>query len=868
MNYGYFDDAAREYVITRPDTPLPWINYLGSEAYFGLISNTAGGYSFYRDARLRRITRYRYNNVPFDAGGRYLYLRDDASGQFWSPSWMPTRTPLDAYTCRHGMGYTIISSQAHGIEASTLYFVPLGANLEIWRTRVTNRRSEPAGLSLFSAVEFNLWDAWDDQTNFQRNFNTGEVEVDGGVIYHKTEYRERRDHFAYFACSAALRTDSPAPATDDVDTSRESQPVDQDCQSSPTFVGFDTQREAFLGAYRGWDNPIAVERGQAGNSVAHGWSPIGSHHVRLSLQPGETAEVIFVLGYHENPADDKFDPPGLRQTINKRAVLPLIQRHLQPDTVEAELAALRSRWDDLLSIFTVQTPDEHVNRMVNIWNAYQVMVTFNLSRSASFFESGVGRGMGFRDSNQDLLGFVQMAPARARERLLDLTATQLENGGAYHQYQPLTKRGNDAVGSGFNDDPLWLVLAAAAYLKETGDWSILSEPVVYENRPGSEQPLADHLQRSMQYILDRLGPHGLPLIGRADWNDCLNLNCFSETPGEPFQTTENRGEGKIAESVFIAGQFVLAAKEMAGIAGQVAGGKLQVAGQAMDDLRATCNLQPATFYLQLAGQMEAAVRAHGWDGAWFLRAYDALGGKVGSRECDEGQIFIEPQGMCVMAGIGLDLPGGLAGQALASVQQHLASEHGVVLLQPAYTRYHLELGEITSYPPGYKENASIFCHTNPWIMIAEAMLGHGEQALDYYHRICPSAREAISDVHRSEPYVYAQTIAGKDAPSFGEAKNSWLTGTAAWNYVAITQWILGIRPSHDGLRIAPVIPANWPGFSATRQFRGVTYHIDVRRTGPGNAVALMVDGRPVAGDVVPLPRAGQTVVRVQAMVGG
>jgi cellobiose phosphorylase len=837
MNYGYFDDAAREYVITRPDTPLPWINYLGSEAYFGLISNTAGGYSFYRDARLRRITRYRYNQVPFDTGGRYLYLRDDASGRFWSPSWQPTRTPLDSYTCRHGLGYTVISGAAYGIEASTRYFVPLGANLEVWRTHVTNRRETAAELSLFSAVEFNLWDAWDDQTNFQRNFNTGEVEVEGGVIYHKTEYRERRDHFAYFACSARL----PSPKMPS---------FTKDGIFAPALAGFDTQREAFLGPYRGWDNPIAVERGQSGDSVAHGWSPIGSHHVKLNLQPGETAEVIFVLGYHENPAGEKFDPPA-SQTINKHTVLPVIQRWLQPETVEAALDALRGRWDELLSILTVHTPDEHVNRMVNIWNAYQVMVTFNLSRSASYFESGVGRGMGFRDSNQDLLGFVQMVPSRARARILDLAATQLESGGAYHQYQPLTKRGNDAVGSGFNDDPLWLVLAVAAYLKETGDGSILAEPVVYENRLGTEQPLGEHLQRCIQYTLDRLGPHGLPLIGRADWNDCLNLNCFSETPGEPFQTTENRGEGAVAESVFIAGQFVLAAKEMAGIAEMVAQG--------------ASGLHPSSYYLEAAARMEAAVRAHGWDGAWFLRAYDAFGNKVGSAGCDEGQIFIEPQGMCVMAGIGLE--DGLAEQALASVRERLASEHGVVLLQPAFTRYHVELGEITSYPPGYKENASIFCHTNPWIMVAEARLGHGEQALDYYHRICPSAREAISDVHRSEPYVYAQTIAGKDAPSFGEAKNAWLTGTAAWNYVAVTQWILGIRPSHDGLRVAPVVPASWPGFQATRQFRGVTYHIDVRRAGPGNAVALTVDGKAVMGDVVPLPAAGTSQVRVVVAVG-
>ena len=834
MTYGYFDDERREYVITRPDTPLPWINYLGSEAYFGLISNTAGGYSFYRDARLRRLTRYRYNNTPFDTGGRYIYLRDNESGEFWSPSWQPTRSDLDAYTCRHGMGYTTISSLAHGVEAETLYFVPLDANLEIWQLSITNKRATPVDLSIFSAVEFCLWDASDDQTNYQRNFNTAEVEVVDGVIYHKTEYRERRDHFAWFACSAELPS------------------LPRDGNSQAALVGFDTQRDAFLGPYRGWDNPLAVERGQSADSLAHGWQPIGSHHIRVTLQPGEAHRVVFALGYHENPVDQKFDPPG-SQTVNKRFVKPVIEHWLDVSNVADAFDALGERWEGLLDRLSVETPDEHTNRMVNIWNAYQCMVTFNMSRSASYFESGVGRGMGFRDSAQDLLGFVHIIPERARERILDLAATQLENGGAYHQYQPLTKRGNDAVGSGFNDDPLWLVLAVSAYLKETGDWTILDEPVVYENQPGSEAPLMDHLQRSVQYTLDRLGPHGLPLIGRADWNDCLNLNCFSETPGEPFQTTENRGdpgspvqrigEGKVAESVFIAGQFVLAARELADIAS-----RRGVAMLAQD-------------YLDAAARMEGAVLQHGWDGEWFLRAYDAFGDRVGSSECEEGQIFIEPQGMCIMAGIGLQ--DGKAAQALRSVADRLATEHGVVLNQPAYTRYHVELGEISSYPPGYKENASVFCHTNPWIMIAEAMMGRGEQALDYYHRICPSAREAIVDTHRCEPYVYAQTIAGRDAATFGEAKNSWLTGTAAWNFVAITQWILGIRASHDGLRIAPVIPASWPGFTATRVFRGVTYHINVRRDGPGNAVALTVNGQPVAGDIVPLPTLGERAVKVE-----
>jgi cellobiose phosphorylase len=813
--YGRFDDEAREYVISRPDTPLPWINYLGSEAYFAIISNTAGGYSFYKDARLRRLTRYRYNNVPMDVGGRYLYLRDEATGDLWSPSWQPTRADLEDYRCRHGLGYTVIGSRRAGIEAETLYLVPLGETLEVWRARITNHRDTQARLSLFSAVEFCLWEAWDDSTNFQRNFSIGQVEVEDGVIYHKTEYRERRDHFAYFACSEEL-------------------------------AGIDTQREAFLGRGRGWDRPLAVELGRSGDSIAHGWAPIGSHHVQLTLEPGASRDVVFVLGYAENPRDAKFDPPG-SQTLDKRRVRPVIQRNLRTEEVDAALQRLRDYWSELLGVLQVSTPSEHTDRMVNTWNAYQNMVTFNMSRSASLFESGIGRGMGFRDSTQDLLGFVQMVPERARERILDVAATQLPNGGAYHQYQPLTKRGNDAIGSGFNDDPLWLVLAVAAYIKETGDRGILDEPAPYDNVPSSAAPIYQHLQRSLQYTLDRLGPHGLPLIGRADWNDCLNLNCFSEEPGESFQTTENR-DGGVAESVFIAGQFALAAEELALIA--------ERDGQPRDAER----------YRGEASRMAEAVRQHGWDGEWFRRAYDYFGNPVGSALNDEGKIFIEPQGMCVMAGIGLD--DGRAGQALASVAEHLASPHGIALVQPAYSGYRVELGEISSYPPGYKENGSVFCHVNPWIMIAETMVGDGDKAFDYYLRINPSAREAISDLHRCEPYVYAQTIAGPDAATPGEAKNSWLTGTAAWNFVAITQWILGIRPEHDGLRVEPRLPSSWDGFRANRRFRGATYSITVRKPAgaAGRGCRVTVDDRPVEGTLVPLAPEG-SVVKVEVTIG-
>lgn len=816
MRYGTFDDARREYVISRPDTPLPWFNYLGCQDYFGLISNTAGGYSFYRDARLRRITRYRYNNIPTDLGGRYLYLRDGNTGAFWSPTWQPTRSPLEGYTCRHGLGYTIIASSYLGIDAQALYFVPLDATLELWQLTLANRRKEPANLSVFSFVEFSLWDALDDASNFQRNFSIGEVEVDGGVIYHKSEYRERRDHFAFFACSEPL-------------------------------AGFDTQREAFLGPYRGLESPLAVERGRSADSIAHGWAPIGSHHISLSLQAGETRRLIFLLGYHENPRAEKFDPPG-SQTLNKRTALPIIRHYLEESHVRSAFEQLRAYWDGLLSPLQVQTPDACTDRMVNTWNAYQCMVTFNLSRSASFFESGIGRGIGFRDSNQDLLGFVHMVPERARERLIDLAATQLEDGGAFHQYQPLTRRGNAAIGSGFNDDPLWLILSAAAYLKETGDWSVLNEPVPFENRPGSEQPLYEHLRRSLAYTLGRLGPHGLPLIGRADWNDCLNLNTFSEEPGESFQTVATR-EGKTAESVFIAGLFVLAAGEMAQIAAELG------------------RTEEALLYREQAARMQAAVEQHGWDGAWFLRAYDYFGEKVGSAGCAEGQIFIEPQGMCVMAGIGLQ--DGRARQALDSVRERLATPHGILLQQPAYSRYYLHLGEISSYPPGYKENAGIFCHTNPWIMIAETLLGRGERAHDYYRRINPAVREELADLHRCEPYVYAQMVAGRDAPTHGEAKNSWLTGTAAWNYVAVTQFILGLRPTLRGLRVSPCIPAGWPGFRARRHYRNAWYEIEVRKLeGVSSGVReIRVDGQPISGDILPIFADGQ-VHSVLVLLGG
>ncbi|HOC42417.1 MAG TPA: hypothetical protein PKJ99_05285 [Thermoanaerobaculales bacterium] len=802
MRFGHFDDASREYVIETPRTPYPWINYLGTEEFFSLISHTAGGYCFYRDARFRRLLRYRYNNVPTDVGGRYFYIRDGSD--VWTPSWVPVKAELDRFSCRHGLGTTRITGERNGIVAEQLALVPLGETAEVHQLSLTNTTAKPRSLSVFSFVEFCLWNAWDDQTNFQRNFSTGEVEIEGSAIYHTTEYRERRNHYAVFGVNAAI-------------------------------AGFDTDRETFVGRCNGLHEPEVVLADRAANSVASGWAPVGSHQVDVKLAAGETRRLIFVLGYVENPAADKWERPGV---VNKAPARALLARFSTPEQVEAAIARLRDHWSELLSAYVLDSPDERLNRMVNTWNPYQCMVTFNLSRSASYFESGIGRGMGFRDSNQDLLGFVHLVPARARERILDIAATQFADGSAYHQYQPLTKRGNHDIGSGFNDDPLWLIEGVAAYVRETGDEAILTEDVPFDNEPANSASLFEHLRRSFHYTLSNLGPHGLPLIGRADWNDCLNLNCFSETPDEPYQTTANR-EGRTAESVFIAGLFVHAAPLFAELAELM--GFADEAAAARDH----------------AARMERAVLEHGWDGEWFLRAYDYFGNKVGSRDCDEGKIFIEPQGFCAMAGIGVS--DGRAVQALDSVKQHLDTRYGIVLNQPAYSTYHVELGEISSYPPGYKENAGIFCHNNPWVMIAETVVGRGDRAFEYYTKIAPAWLEEISEIHRTEPYVYAQMVAGSDAVRHGEAKNSWLTGTAAWNWVAIANHILGIRPELGGLRVSPCIAAEIPHFTVTRRCRGAIYRIRVVNRLEHKVPRLRVNGRPIEGTLVPWAPAGATV---------
>ena len=799
MQYGHFDDKSREYVITNYETPLPWINYLGSDSFFTLLSNTAGGYAFYKDARLRRITRYRYNNLPLDQDGFHIYIKD--KNTIWNPGWQPTKTKLDHYECHHGLGYTTIIGRKNKVEVKQELYVPKDDNILLMRVTVDNKDKVKKELDLFSFIEFCLWDAQDDTTNFQRNYSTGEVEVVGSTIYHKTEYRERRNHYAAF-------------------------------HANKKVTSFDTSRDAFMGVYGSPAAPNAVKNGKCSDSIAHGWQPVGAHHFHLELEAGESYDVIFALAYVEVPEKEKFVKPGI---INKEPAKKLIGKYDTNKKFDAGLKKLNAFWTELLEGFEVSTSNDKVNRMVNIWNAYQCMVTFNMSRSASYYESGIGRGMGFRDSCQDLLGFVHMIPERARERILDIAATQKADGGAYHQYQPLTKKGNSDIGGGFNDDPLWLIACTDAYIRETGDWDILKEKVDFDNDPKNADTLLEHLRRSFNYTLNNLGPHKLPLIGRADWNDCLNLNCFSRYPGESFQIS-GPSEGPVAESVFIAGMFVKYGKAYANILKHLGKDKeAKNADKAVVD-------------------MEKAVLKDGWDGKWFLRAYDAHGKKVGSHYNDEGQIYIEPQGMCVMAGIGVET--GEAQKALDSVKERLETKFGIVLLNPAYTTYRLNLGEISSYPPGYKENAGIFCHNNPWVVFAETVMGHGNRAFDLYKKTCPAFLEEISEIHRTEPYVYCQMVAGKDAPTFGEGKNSWLTGTAAWTFTVLTQGILGIQPDYDGLRVDPCIPDTVKEYKVNRRFRGTMYHIIVKNeNGSQKGVKqVIIDGKPIEEKIIPVSK--------------
>jgi len=798
MKYGYFDDKNKEFVITRPDTPTPWINYLGSDEYCALMSNTAGGYSFHRDPKDRRISRFRYNSVPADRPGRYIYLRDQDTGEYWSATWQPVlrsqksevrgqrsevRGQKYDYECRHGMGYTVIKSKYNNISTETTYFVPLNENCEFWALKIKNDSKKNRKIKLFTYLEFCLWHAEMDMMDFQYTLNIASAVNEGNMIFHQTGYAPKFGKFgvAYFAANRKI-------------------------------VGYDCDREAFIGPYRAEGNPIAVEKGKSLDSDASGGNPIASVSVVLNLKPQEETDVVFMLGVAEKKEEAK-------DTYAK---------YLSASTVYKKLDELKDYWAKYLGHYQAQTPDEDVNSMVNIWNQYQCRTTFNWSRSASYYEAGVGRGMGFRDSNQDTLGVMHAIPERTRARILELAQNQFKNGSSYHKFFPLTKTGEKG---GYSDDPLWLIMSTAAYVKETGDFDMLEEKVKFID--GAPESMYGHLKKAIDFVLSEKGPQGFVKMRFADWNDCLNLGADNET----------------AETTWVPELLYMEIQEFMAIA--------KYLGRAEDFEK----------YEQIAEKVKENFNKKAWDGKWYTRGTDKYGKPVGSAKCKEGGIIdLLPQAWAVMSGIASSRERAVF--CMDSVEKLLDTEYGIMLITPPYTEFDEKLGAVTTFAPGLKENGGIFCHSNPWAMIAETILGRGEQAFKYYKTILPPTKNRMADIHLTECYIYSQFITGKHNRNFGRARNSWLTGTAAWNFTAISGYILGVRPDFNGLVIDPCIPSKWKGFSVKRVFRGATYDITVKNPNGVNkgVKSLVADGMKLGGNVVPAYADGKAH-RVEVVLG-
>ncbi|MFX1364480.1 MAG: GH36-type glycosyl hydrolase domain-containing protein [Promethearchaeota archaeon] len=746
MQYGYFDDSKKEYVITRPDTPLPWINYLSNSKYCAMISNTGGGYSFYIDPRDLRILRYRYNNLPIDRPGRYIYIKDTQTSEYWSPTWQPVMKSLDKYECRHGLGYTRFTSSYQEIHAEILYFIALEDDLEIWSLTVQNKSSERKVLKIFSYAEFCLWSAISDQRDLQYIQNVAVAKYDEkskAIFYHLFDLST---YIAFFS-------------------------------SNGNITSFDCDREAFIGEYRSESNPISVEKGKCADSQALGGNPIAATCNKIILDPNEVKNIIFLLGV----------------TKEKSQATQLIHKYEKFKNVENELLKIKEVWDKYLKRLLVETPDKDFNSIINIWNPYQCRVTFNWARYVSFYETGIGRGLGFRDSSQDTLAICHILPNKVRDRLIELAKNQFESGKVYHLFFPLTGEGGypdyvNPIMNFFGDDHLWLIFAVSNYLKETGDISILEENVKYVER--SRENLYEHLKRAIEFTNNNKGPHGFPLIGTADWNDTLQLH----------------GPNKQAESVMVAMQYYKSLLDISEIA--------QEFNHKNDFIK----------YKNLADKVKENINKNAWDGKWYIRAYNDDGEVIGSQKNEEGKIFLNTQSWAVFSKVA---PEERAFQSMDSVRKYLNTDYGIKLLHPPYTKFYPKMGGISTFPPGLKENAGVFCHTNPWAEIAECILGRGDTAFEYYKKIAPTTKNKIAEIHKTEPYIYSQMITGNDHPKFGAAKNSWLTGTASWTLKAATDWILGIRPEFHGLMIDPCIPKIWNKFKVIRNFRNAVYDIEV-----------------------------------------
>jgi N,N'-diacetylchitobiose phosphorylase len=797
MRYGTFDDQAKEYVITRPDTPLSWSNYLGTTEYGAIITNNAGGYGFYRSGAQGRFLRLRFNSVPPDQPGRYFYLRDRASGDYWSASWQPVGKPLAEFasTCRHGTAYTIISSDYRGIRSEVTYFVPLGQLFEYWQLSLTNTGAEPRSLSVFTYCEFsNNWNTQQDLVNLQYSLFIGRGELRSGLLR--------------FAINDHLLADPADFAKHD-----QGRHVWMGLVGAP-LAGYDTSREAFLGAYRSYHNPLAVERGGCSNSEAYGDNACGSLQADLVLQPGETRRLLVLLGI------------GPAETVGQRALVEFgsWQR------AEVELQRLKDSWHAKLGSLVVKTPDADLDHTINVWGPYNCLITFAWSRAASLVYNGERDGLGFRDSVQDVLGVTAAQPEAARARLELLLSGQLSNGGALPIVRPFDHHpGQEPVPDPAelrSDDCLWFFNAIPAYVAETGELDFYRQVLPYADQ--GQATVFGHLRRALEFNLERTGAHGLPCGLAADWNDCLKL-------------------GYRGESLFVAFQVYLGLGIYAELAARL--------GQTAE----------ATWALERRRELDTRIQQHGWDGDRFIWAIGEDGTVYGSRSSPEGSVYLNTQVWAVISGAARPEQARLC---LQTVHEQLATPYGLMLSAPPFVHTPIEVMRAVLFNPGIKENAGIFNHTQGWGVMAECLQGNGERAYQYYRACLPAAYNERAELRQAEPYVQAQTTYSTYSPRAGATRTPWLTGAAPWAYFAATQYLLGIRPEIDGLRIDPCIPAEWPGFQAVRRFRGKRVEIEVRNPhGVCRGVrSLELNGAPLPGSLLPAKLLQETN-RVVAVLG-
>jgi N,N'-diacetylchitobiose phosphorylase len=785
MQYGYFDDYNKEYVITRPDTPKSWSNYLGTTEYGAIITNNAGGYSFYKSAAQGRFTRLRFNSLPMDQPGRYIYLRDRETQDFWSASWQPVGKPLNEYKseCRHGTAYTVISSEYAGIRTETTYFVPLGKTFECWHVKLANLGPRPRHLSTFTYVEYaGNWSAYDDLINLQYTQHILKMEVAGNIIDHGTNV-----NLPYMPDNFGEKD-----------------------QGRHTFLavvgagvsGYDTDRTAFIGTYGSYAKPIVVERGQCTNSLAAGDNGCGVFQADIGLAAGETKEFLVLLGV------------GAARDAGKRAAAEFSGM----EKVREELDRLKRYWHERVAGLTAETPDAELNSMLNMWSPFNCLMTYAWSRAASLIYAGERDGLGYRDTVQDILGVLHTIPAEAGQRLELMITGQVSTGGA----MPVVKQFAHRPGSEAppreeeyrSDDALWLFNTIPAYVKETGDLSFYDKVLPYADQ--GEDTVLGHLKRAIQFSLERSGAHGLPCGLHADWNDCIRL-------------------GHRGESVFVAFQLRYALAVFLEIC--------LLLGKTGEEKWAQAQL----------ARLDDTLEKHAWDGQWYLRAYRADGHKFGSSENPEGKIFLSPQSWAVYSG---HARAERAEQVMESVRQRLATQWGLMLCDPPFvqTDFHVMLAAL--FNPGMKENGSVFSHTQGWAIIAETLLGHGDRAYEYFRAYLPAAYNTKAEVREIEPYVYCQFTHSKYSPRAGASRIPWLSGSAAWSYFAATQYILGLRPEYDGLRIDPCIPSAWKGFKIARVFRGKRLNVEVRNpTGVQKGVTkLLLNSDLLEGNLIPAER--------------